>query len=272
MKAVGIGLWNEETSGIYAITNRVNGNIYIGSATNLYKRYYEHRFYLDRGTHHNSHLQRSWHKYGESAFLFSALLYCNKTDLITFEQRAIDVFIDKLGRESIYNTSLTAGNTLGVKHSDETKAKIGEKSKGRWTGKHHTEETKMKIRASNIGRNKGKSPSVETRKRMSESGKGRVFSEEHKRKIGDKSRGRIVSDETREKIRRANIGRPVSQETRRKIGEKSTGGKIGRKFSDIARKNMSDGHVGHKISDETKIKMSEARIRYWKRIMDTAND
>jgi group I intron endonuclease len=46
---------------------------------------------------------------------------------------------------------------------------------------------------------------------------------ESRRKIGESHKGRIISDEHKEKIRKSHIGKVVSQETRIKIGQKSRG-------------------------------------------------
>jgi group I intron endonuclease len=93
-------------SGIYEIVNLVNGKKYIGSAKSLHSRFGNHRVRLVSGKHHNRYLQKSWIKYGAEAFAFRVLLICRPTDLICFEQRAIDSLRPE------YNLSPTAGSTL----------------------------------------------------------------------------------------------------------------------------------------------------------------
>jgi group I intron endonuclease len=197
-------------TGIYLIKNMLSGKFYIGSAVSMEKRFYEHRWALERNRHNNIHLQRAWSKDGKDNIIFEKYLECSKEDLILYEQLILDSSIFSFGRENIYNISPTAGSTLGRLHSKETKIKIGIKSKGRWSGKHHTEETKEKIRLGNIGKNKGKKASIETRKKMSEYRKGRKFSEEHKRNLSISLRGHKVSVETRKKLSMFNTGkRPI---------------------------------------------------------------
>jgi len=162
-------------SGIYIIKNIVNKKSYIGSAVNIEKRLYAHCWHLKKDIHCNNHLQHSFNLDGESSFSFEKMFNCETKDLIFYEQLIIDNFILCYGRNSIYNIALKAGSTLGQKHSEATKKKIGLTSKGRWTGKHHTEDTKRRIRLNNLGKNKGKIASEETRKKMSKSGKGRIF-------------------------------------------------------------------------------------------------
>jgi group I intron endonuclease len=170
-------------SGIYIIKNLINNKIYIGSAVNLDRRLKYHKWALEKGTHCNIHLQRAWKKFGGNSFCFEEYLFCKKEDLIFNEQLVIDAMIIRKGRENIYNISPTAGSTLGKKHSDETKKKIGLRSKGRWLGRHHTPETIEKMRRNNIGKNKGKKHSIEARIKMSKSRKGRKFSEIHKKNL-----------------------------------------------------------------------------------------
>lgn len=103
-------------SGIYSITNKVNGCIYIGSASSLATRESVHLHRLKKGTHHNAKLQNSWKKHGEENFVFAVLLYCAKKDLIYYEQRAIDRC---MAATEGYNLCPIAGNTLGRKYTPE---------------------------------------------------------------------------------------------------------------------------------------------------------
>jgi len=205
-------------SGIYLIQNKLSNKIYIGSAVNIEKRFYEHIWALNKRCHRNTYLQRAWIKDGQNNFSFEIYLQCEIKDLILFEQTIIDTLSQKYGWNNLYNLSPTAGSTLGKKHSEETKIKIGIKSKGRWTGKHHTKETRDKMSKAQ----KGRIITPEARKKMSIARKGKKlppFTEEHKRKIGLASMGRKKFPEEIEKLRIANTGRILSVDTRRKIGD-----------------------------------------------------
>ena len=81
-----------------------------------------------------------------------------------------------------YNMTLGGDGSVGFpspmkgkKHTEESKNKISESTKGKNLGKPHTEEHKRKISASLIGNknNYGKHPSEETRRKRSESMKGK---------------------------------------------------------------------------------------------------
>jgi len=182
--------------GIYQITNKINGNVYIGSACDSFnKRWSEHKSTLNNNKHRNSHLQNAWNKYGANNFSFIVLARCeDKNDILYVEQFFLDIYFD--GGIKCYNICPTAGNTLGKKHSEATKkkmskpktaehkAKIGKIHIGNTyrLGTKHSAETKNKISVSHIG----KKFSNETRQKLSEikTGKHRKpFSQEHKEKM-----------------------------------------------------------------------------------------
>lgn len=64
-------------SGIYKITNSVNGKVYIGSTVDLKRRKRVHFRDLRVGQHYNTHLQRAYNKYGASNFHWDVLEYIN---------------------------------------------------------------------------------------------------------------------------------------------------------------------------------------------------
>jgi len=144
-------------SGIYKIINKINGNVYVGSAVNIKKRWGWHKKDLKAKKHRNIYLQNAWHIYGENAFEFQVLEYCEKEKLIEREQ----YYIDSLNcvRPNGYNLSPTAGSSLGIKRSVETRKKQREIKLGKKFTKEHC-------------------------KNISLGNKGRVFSEETKSKIG----------------------------------------------------------------------------------------
>ena len=100
--------------------------------------------------------------------------------------------------------------------------------------------------------------SEESKKKISDSLKGRTFTDEHKYKIGLNNSRRGVSDETKEKHRLAGLGRKASPETKEKqrqnrlgyIHSEETKQKIAKSLKGIQRKP---------ISDETRLKMSESQ-------------
>lgn len=76
--------------GIYAIVNRRNGNCYIGQSVNLLIRRKSHFRLLQRGKHHNAHLQNAYNYYGGAWFGFQVLEFCDECELCEREQYWID--------------------------------------------------------------------------------------------------------------------------------------------------------------------------------------
>lgn len=76
--------------GIYAITNLVNGRVYIGSSKNIHHRWITHKCTLRGNKHVNAHLQSAWNKYGEDAFEFSIVKEVPYENLGTEEQTCIN--------------------------------------------------------------------------------------------------------------------------------------------------------------------------------------
>lgn len=237
-----------KASGIYKITNIVNGKCYVGSAVNLHKRKMEH-FIALRGTKHcNKKIQNSFNKHGEVNFVFSVIELCGKGDLIVREQ----FWIDEI--KPIYNICKIAGSTLGLVHTEETKAKIAATKVGYLNpsfgktgidshnfGKTHSDAAKVKMAVAKTGSRNilyGKKHKPETLVKMSivKTGKGR-------------------SAETRAKISATLTGKMV--------GEKNAN--FGRKATVEHRAKLSAAHVGKTASTETRAKMSEsAKLRHQK--------
>ena len=197
------------TSGVYQITNQVNGHRYIGSSMNLGGRWPDHLSALRCGHHRNQHLQRAFDKYGEEAFIFE-ILECVETEgLIEREQ----YHLDTLNPE--YNILPTAGSPLGHYCSLETRRRLSMSLSGERHpnyGKHRSQETRRKLSEANSGEqnpNYGKHHSAEAKQKISEALTGRHLSEEHRRKLSVARLG----------IRPSNYGKHLSIETRHKIRE-----------------------------------------------------
>lgn len=128
------------TTGIYKILNKINGKFYIGSAVDIETRWRRHKHDLNKNSHHNYYLQRAWIKYWNVSFEFSIIEICDKDSLLTREQFWLNWLKPK------YNLSPTAGNSLGVKHTEETRKRMSAAKK------KMTEETKEKFRQARKGK------------------------------------------------------------------------------------------------------------------------
>lgn len=106
-----------ERSGIYVIINSSTGKIYVGSATNISKRWSRHRKDLRDKKHRNLHLQLAWIKYTEDDFTFRVLEFCDKENLDVREQHWIDWY-DASNSKVGYNLAPIARSSRGRKWTD----------------------------------------------------------------------------------------------------------------------------------------------------------
>ncbi|QNF29641.1 GIY-YIG nuclease family protein [Metabacillus elymi] len=113
----------KHTSGIYQIKQISSNKVYIGSAQDLYRRCKDHFRMLSNNNHDNQYLQNSWNCNGSKSFCFEVLeLVSNINELLLREQYWLDKKKCYL-RDTGYNISPTAGSTLGVRHSNDSKSK-----------------------------------------------------------------------------------------------------------------------------------------------------
>jgi group I intron endonuclease len=78
-----------DRSGIYRIRCEPTQKAYIGRASYITARLATHRWHLRRNKHDNKHLQNAWNKYGEEAFTFEVLYYCDKEVLTANEEACL---------------------------------------------------------------------------------------------------------------------------------------------------------------------------------------
>ena len=133
----------ELKTGIYQIINTVTNDSYIGQSLNIPVRFRVHRNQLEKGTHKNPFLRKSYKKYGKDKFIFNIILYCEVNELTYYEQELINIL------EPEYNTDAKCISLpKGRKCSEETKKRMSESHIGKtpWNyGKKHSEEWKQKI-------------------------------------------------------------------------------------------------------------------------------
>ena len=160
-----------DVSGIYSIRNKISGERYIGCSIRIISRIKNHKRYLMKGGHDNSHLQRAWDNYGTENFEFCVIQYCAEKDLAVREQHWIRHFNSYLAG---YNQ--TPGGDFSPALIPEIAAKISESKLGKVYGKDH-------------------------RSAISASLTGRALSEEHKKHISISGRGKTRSQKAKDNIR-----------------------------------------------------------------------
>lgn len=98
------------TQGIYCIENVLSKRKYFGSSKNVEKRLKDHRKNLEKNSHINLQLQRSFNKHGAEAFKFYLI---EKTNFLTKEelQKYEQIFIDN-NRGGFNMAPANGGDTL----------------------------------------------------------------------------------------------------------------------------------------------------------------
>ena len=94
-----------DKSGIYKITNTVNGKFYIGSSVDLERRFNKHMGTLAKNTHANPILQRAWNKHGADKFTFEVIEECANDQKVCFEREQYYLDLLKPYLEIGYNVS-----------------------------------------------------------------------------------------------------------------------------------------------------------------------
>ena len=124
--------------GVYSITNVRNNKKYIGKSENIYVRWDEHRKELNKGIHNNIHLQRSWIKYGEDAFMFEILEKCDGNDKAYHREMYWIDYYDSFKNGYNMNEGGTGG--LGYRHTEENIKKMKEFQKDRMSSPKEREK------------------------------------------------------------------------------------------------------------------------------------
>lgn len=172
-------------TGIYLITNTVNGKCYIGQSVDIERRWGEHKTCKK-----DYPLYHAFEKYGLENFKWDVLLECPEESLDFFEKAMI----------SGYNSIAPCGYNLkdggaNGRSSEETKAKISAAKKGKTLSEEHCKNISAALKG------KPRSPfSEETRQKISNAKKGKTrapHTAETKQKISEANKGKTRAPFTR---------------------------------------------------------------------------
>lgn len=222
-----------QNSGIYTIINKTNGQRYIGQSKNVKTRLWQHKSLLKNNKHKYktgelSLLQKAWNKYGEDAFEFKIVEFCEVDELNKREQYWIDFYkCNHAKYRQGYN--VTDGGE-GSYSNQNVKGRIhvhnGDIHKMIYPDEFEEYEKQGFI--------KGLPPNVVEKVNQNKNVKcgeehwsfGRKLSDEHKKKISEANKGKVGwmkdkqwDDEHKEKLRISSTGRKHSEESKRKISE-----------------------------------------------------
>lgn len=264
-------------TGIYVLENKFNGNLYVGQSVNI-----ENRMRCHKSSSHNMRvIDRAINKYGWGAF--NKYTFEAPENILNAAEIEVIQRLNSLVPKGYNIATGGESGTRGFKHTEESKKKMRESSKGQvaWNkGGHLSEETKKKLSLIN----KGKTHSEETKYKISEAmtGKhagrenpffGKHHTEEVKRKISQSctglpgpNKGKVMSAEQKEKISLA-----MSGEKHHMFGKKHsiiTKQKISRNHADVSGdKNPMYGKAGpnkgKQLSSETREKISKSKKIWW---------
>ena len=214
----------QRTGYVYMITSPT-GRIYVGSTTNIEKRWNSYKKYKCKS---QPKIYNSLIKHRAENHAFEIVWKGDISEMLKYETLTGWGF----NVLELYNLNLTLPKLGDVYScvSEETKTKIGKAHKGKILSK----ETRNKIKKSK------ENVSNETRLKMSKS-----------------ARGKIVTDETKENMKAGQIGKKHSLETKTKMSL----WQIGKIHSEITKKKISEKHKGKKFSQERICKAAKGHMK-----------
>jgi len=212
----------------------------VGSTVNIERRWKEHKQRFKTGAHPARHLASAFNAYGEKAFEFVILEECDiSNEALRIERETYWMRLLK----PVFNVAPIAGSVLGLKRSEEVRAKMSKAQKGR--------PSKLK----------GVARSPDARAAISSGRKGMKFAPEHIANMSAALKGRAsprkgvtLSDETKARISASKSGKkqdPAAVKARAEANR-------GRVRTAEQRERMSAAKRGKAFSLEHRAKLSKA--------------
>lgn len=116
--------------GIYCIMNTVNNKKYIGKSIDIHRRMQDHVSKLRaKSKDENRHLINSWHKHGESNFIYFVVEVTSK-EMLSERELFWMMQFKCLDRDKGYNLRLDSSS--GMEVSQETRDKLSVSQSKRW--------------------------------------------------------------------------------------------------------------------------------------------
>lgn len=120
---------NKGKAGIYMLTNKLTGDIYVGQSKDLCKRFQKYFNLSYINSRKELIISRALIKYGYLNFSVTILEYCNESELDVKQQYYFDTLNPQYNIQKI-----AGGSSRGLTLSVETKAKISKALKGVYAG------------------------------------------------------------------------------------------------------------------------------------------
>jgi len=202
-------------TGIYKLTHKDSGKVYIGQSKHLKRRLNEHKRCENSEDKKGSQsvVRRAIKKYSFDAFDFEIILYCQEGEYMNMMETKLIQFYDCLVPKG-YNVR-DGGNKVFM--SEEGRKRISKANSGRIV----SEETRLKLSESGKEHYLNNPRSDEWNQKLSIASTGKKKSEEHILKISERRKefiknnpdsvknmlGKKHSDETKQKMRDAHMKR-----------------------------------------------------------------
>ena len=162
---------------IYKATNLINGKIYIGQTTMIFKKRKLSHLYEMKATNKTHYFSNALNKYGFDNFKWEVICICPNIAVLNKQEQYYITFLNSMNKNVGYN--LTNGG-LNALYSKEAKLKMSKAQSGINNPRYGikvSKETRLKMsikRKERRGVNTpgySKYPSIEVRKKMSDSHK-----------------------------------------------------------------------------------------------------
>jgi len=234
-----------KTCGIYGIRNKKNNKIYVGRTNNFLRRETRHRSDLEKGID-SYHLQCSWNKHGEDAFVWEILEECDES--IQVEREAF--WIKKLNSGDTkfgFNLRIEKGIDGITSFREESKERCSKWQSGRTLPEDH----KKNISNGLTKFYQENEVSIDTRKKLSEANTGKRHTEESKVLISEKIKQNYEKN----------------PEIKEKISDRSkkSWSALTKEERSNRMKKVFESNKGKKQSKETSAKKSESMKRFWEK-------
>ncbi len=240
--------------GVYRWVNKVNGKVYVGSATKtLQKRHDRYVKDFAKGRCHNRHLLQAWQKYGgRDAFRFEVLEVCETNEECLIRETWWIAHYDSTDHDKGYNVCKQGKNQAGAKRTDETKALMSKKAKVRGMPKEaHEAAWKATKGKPKTTEHKAKTKATHWTKRPD--------AEEIKARIAAKNSLNSPTQEQRDQISATLKGRKQSEESKAK--KKAAWANKTEEEKAAIRKKLSDAKKGYVKTPEHRARLAEAARR-----------
>ena len=227
-----------KVAGVYKISRVGTEQCYVGSSSDICRRWNSHKRELRIGKHHAAYLQNAWSLHGSDVFEFSMLEICESASLREFLFEREQYWIDEL--KPCYNTCPAAASTLGFKMPRE----IVERHRQKITGRKLSPEHAAIVRGLALGLKR----TPETKEKQRQHGFRRGMPALAIANSASARRGKKLTPEHLEKVRLSSTGRKHSPETIEKMRAYSSTPEAKERSASMRGTTQSPEHLAKRIA------------------------